>query len=57
MEPLRTSRGRSLPLGATAVAEGINFSLLTRHGTAVWLVLYPMDGIKNRADGTAWSFK
>jgi len=43
MEPLRTSRGRSLPLGATAVADGINFSLLTRHGSAVWLVLYPMD--------------
>src|SRR5947208_5629938 len=43
MLTLRTARGRSLPLGATALADGINFSLLTRHGTAVWLVLYPMD--------------
>jgi glycogen operon protein len=42
MEPLRTSRGRSLPLGATALADGINFALFTRHGTAVRLVLYSM---------------
>lgn len=43
MEPLRASRGRSLPLGASAAPEGVNFSLLTRHGTAVTLVLYSMD--------------
>ena len=41
---LRTSRGRSLPLGATALVEGVNFALLCRHGTAVWLVLYPLEG-------------
>jgi isoamylase len=42
--PLRISRGRSLPLGATAQPNGINFALLCRHGTAVWLVLYPLEG-------------
>jgi glycogen operon protein len=26
------------------MAEGVNFALLCRHGTAVWLVLYPMEG-------------
>ena len=31
----RISRGRSQPLGATATADGINFALLCRHGTAV----------------------
>jgi glycogen operon protein len=44
MHNFRTSRGRSLPLGATALAEGINFALLCRHGTAVSLVLYPLEG-------------
>jgi isoamylase len=43
VQGLRTSRGRSLPLGATALAEGVNFVLLCRHGTAVWLVLYPVE--------------
>ncbi len=43
MENLRTSRGRSLPLGATALADGVNFVLLCRHGTAVRLVLYPLE--------------
>ncbi len=42
MESFRTSRGRSLPLGATALAGGINFAVFTRHGTAVSLVIYPM---------------
>ncbi len=42
--PLRIARGRSLPLGATTAADGINFALLCRHGTAVWLVLYPLEG-------------
>src|SRR5207249_12292104 len=44
VQGLRTSRGRSLPLGATALAEGVNFALFCRHGTAVWLVLYPLEG-------------
>ena len=44
VQGLRTSRGRSLPLGTTALAEGVNFVLLCRHGTAVWLVLYPLEG-------------
>jgi isoamylase len=33
-----------LPLGATALFEGVNFSLLCRHGTAVSLVVYPVRG-------------
>jgi glycogen operon protein len=41
--PLRVARGRSLPLGAAATADGINFALLCRHGTSVSLVLYPLD--------------
>jgi isoamylase len=40
---LRTSRGRPLPLGATAVADGVNFALLCRHGTRVVLVISPID--------------
>jgi glycogen operon protein len=44
MQTLRTARGRSLPLGATAFDGGVNFALLCRHGTAVWLVLYPLEG-------------
>src|SRR5260221_12366943 len=41
---LRMTRGRSLPLGTTALADGVNFVLLCRHGTAVWLVLFPIEG-------------
>lgn len=44
MDTLRISRGRCLPLGATAVPDGVNFSLLSRHGTAVFLVVYPLAG-------------
>jgi glycogen operon protein len=44
MLPLRIARGRSLPLGASAVPDGVNFALLCRHGTTVSLVLYPLDG-------------
>jgi isoamylase len=40
---LRTSRGRSAPLGATPLAEGVNFVLMCRHGTTVDLILQPMD--------------
>jgi glycogen operon protein len=43
MLDLRLARGRSLPLGATALADGVNFALLCRHGTTVSLVLYPLD--------------
>lgn len=39
----RFSRGRPLPLGATQFGEGVNFALLSRHGTRVWLVLSPAD--------------
>lgn len=44
MLPLRIARGRSLPLGATALADGINFALLCRHGSAVTLVIFPLEG-------------
>jgi glycogen operon protein len=44
MLPLRTSRGRSAPLGATPFAEGVNFVLLCRHGTSVSLVLLAAEG-------------
>ncbi len=43
MLTLQTSRGRCLPLGASTTPEGVNFTLLCRHGTAVVLVLYPLD--------------
>jgi glycogen operon protein len=33
-----------MPLGATALADGVNFALLCRHGTKVWLVLMPSEG-------------
>jgi glycogen operon protein len=45
MLTLQITRGFSLPLGAMATPEGVNFSLLCRHGTAVFLVLFPADGI------------
>ena len=61
---LRTTRGRSVPLGATPLADGVNFVLMCRHGTAVSLVLQsvdgdsvlaeiPMDRLKNRT-GDHW---
>ena len=40
MQTLRLARGRSLPLGATALADGINFVLLCRNGSTVWLMIY-----------------
>lgn len=42
MSEPRVSRGRPLPLGATADSDGINFALLCRHGTRVVLVLSPI---------------
>src|SRR6516162_3921562 len=44
MLSLRIARGKSLPLGATLQAGGVNFALLCRHGTQVSLVLYPLEG-------------
>lgn len=35
----RVSRGRPLPLGTTPLIGGVNFALLCRHGTRVWLVI------------------
>jgi isoamylase len=43
MSTFRTARGRCLPLGATAVADGINFALLCRNGTEVRIVLYALE--------------
>jgi len=52
MQNLRTMRGRSLPLGATALADGVNFAVLCRHGTAAWLMLYPIEGEQALAEIT-----
>src|SRR3954468_15199272 len=41
---LRIARGRCLPLGTVATPDGVNFALLSRHATAVTLVLYELDG-------------
>ncbi|MBK8482073.1 MAG: glycogen debranching protein GlgX [Proteobacteria bacterium] len=36
----RTHVGRPYPLGATVMADGINFAIFSRHGTAVYLELF-----------------
>ena len=42
---LTVSRGSPLPPGACLMPNGVNFALICRHGTAVWLVLSePCDG-------------
>ena len=41
MSTYRTSRGRPLPLGASAAPESVNFALLCRHGETVTLVILP----------------
>ncbi len=46
----RTSRGRSAPLGATPLTEGVNFVLMCRHGSTVDLVLQSMDSDDLLAD-------
>ena len=62
--PLIVSRGSPLPEGATPTPSGINFVLICRHGTAVWLVLsepcdgeihaeIPLDPLSNRT-GDHW---
>src|SRR5262245_31686550 len=50
MPNFRVSRGRCLPLGASAVPEGVNFALLCRHGTRIWLVLYPIESGQELAE-------
>jgi isoamylase len=47
---LRIARGRCLPLGASAQADGVNFAILCRHGTAVYLVLYLLDSAEPIAE-------
>lgn len=65
--PLIISRGSPLPEGATPTPSGINFVLICRHGTAVWLVLsepcdgeihaeIPLDAISNRT-GDHWHIR
>ena len=49
LQSFRTSRGRAQPLGATQIGGGdavidVNFVLMCKHGTAVTLVLQPLDG-------------
>jgi isoamylase len=43
MAILSTARGRCLPVGASAHADGVNFVVPCRHGSKVWLMLYPVD--------------
>ncbi|NDH05312.1 glycogen debranching enzyme GlgX [bacterium] len=43
MTPLKLSRGKCLPLGATPTNNGINFALLCRHGTEVHLALFKLE--------------
>ncbi len=50
MLTLRIARGRCLPLGASAQPDGVNFALLCRHGTAVFLVLYDLEGMEPIAE-------
>ena len=40
----RTTRGRPLPLGTSRAADGVNFTVLSRHATSVTLVILPDDG-------------
>ncbi|MEX1368064.1 MAG: glycogen debranching protein GlgX [Nannocystaceae bacterium] len=40
LETCRTSPGRHHPLGATAIDDGVNFSLYSRHATSVELLLF-----------------
>ncbi len=61
---LLVSRGSPMPEGATPTPSGINFVLICRHGTAVWLILsepcegeihaeIPLDPLFNRT-GDHW---
>ena len=64
---LIVSRGNPLPLGANPMPNGVNFALVCRHGTAVWLVLsepcegevlaeIPLDDLYNRT-GDHWHIR
>jgi isoamylase len=64
---LLVSRGSPLPAGTTPTPSGINFVLLCRHGTAVWLILsepcngaihaeIPLDPLLNRT-GDHWHIR
>jgi isoamylase len=66
-QPLSVRRGHPLPLGASLVPGGVNFSLICRHGTGVRLVLsepcngeiyaeIPHDAQKNRT-GDHWHIR
>ncbi len=44
MPAFKTTRGRPLPLGASATDDGANFVLLCRHGTKVNLLILPEHG-------------
>jgi isoamylase len=44
MYNIRTLRGKPLPLGVSSTNDGLNFALLCRHGTSVWLVVYSLEG-------------
>jgi glycogen operon protein len=50
MLTLQIERGKCLPLGASALPDGINFALLCRNGTAVELVIYPLNGAEPIAE-------
>jgi glycogen operon protein len=47
---LQIARGRSLPLGASAQPDGVNFALLCRNGTAVFLVVSSLEGTEILAE-------
>lgn len=64
---LIVGRGSPLPMGANPMPGGVNFSLICRHGTAVWLVLsepcdskilteIPLDDLYNRT-GDHWHIR
>jgi glycogen operon protein len=44
MLELKIARGRCLPLGASGLPDGVNFAILSRHATAVSLVIFPVEG-------------
>ncbi|MFM7152070.1 MAG: glycogen debranching protein GlgX, partial [Gemmataceae bacterium] len=41
---LRIARGRSIPMGASAVPDGVNFALLSRDASTVQLIVFPVEG-------------
>ena len=65
METYSISRGRALPHGASIYKDGVNFSVFSRHATAIWLDLFknaedefPFQSIKfddkNNKTGDVW---